>query len=114
MELVQRSFSYTHFQYTNVNLSGDNVNYVVQSKSTYGFGSYNETTFDYNGITNALYSYFPPNQFSTSNEGILSAYTIVNLASAHTITLGEYILLKPLFGDPNLLGLNVITAVGDA
>ena len=113
MELVQRTFTYTHFQNVSTNLGTDNVNYVLQLKSLSGFTSYDETSFDYNGITSALYNKFPPNQFSTSPGGSLSAYTLVTIVNPHTINIGEYILLKPLFGDSSLLGMNTVDDIGD-
>jgi hypothetical protein len=112
MELVSRIFSYTNFQYVSTDLSKDTSAYVLKLKTLSGFTSYDATNFDYNGITSALYSQFPPNQFTTSPDG-LSGYTIVNFIEPHDISIGEYILLKPLFGDDNLLGLNVVTDVGD-
>lgn len=113
MELIQRTFSYTHFQNVSIDLSNDNSNYVLSLKSLSGFTSYDDTAFDYDGITSALYNQFPPNQFSTAPGGSLSAYTVVTCVEPHSITIGEYILLKPLFGDNNLYGLNVVNDVGD-
>lgn len=113
MELVQRTFTYTHFQNVNVNLSADTINYVLNIKQQSGFTSYDEATINYNDITNALYNKFPPNQFTTSPGDSLSAYTIVTCVEPHQIMIGEYILLKPLFGDDNLLGLNLVNDVGD-
>lgn len=113
MELISRTFSYSNFQYSTTNIGDDNVAYLLKLKSISGFTSYNETTFDYNGITSALYDKFPPNQFSTSPGGPFSAYTIVTMVEPHQINIGEYVLLKPLFGDDNLLGLNLVDDIGD-
>ena len=113
MELIQHTFSYTQFQNTNIDLTGNSVSYIFNLQTVSGFTSYDSTSFDYNDITNALYDKFPPNQFFTSPGGSLSAYTIVNFVEPHTINIGEYILLKPLFGDNNLLGLNMVDDVGD-
>lgn len=114
MELVQYIFSYTNFQYTNTNLFGESVNYINRIKNLSGFTSYDETQFNYNEITSAIYNKFPLNQFTTTWGGALSAYTIVQLTTSHDVSIGEYILLKPLFGDNALLGLNVVDDVGDA
>lgn len=114
MELIQHRFSYSDFGYVNNNLTGNSVNYILSIKNSSGFTSYDETTFDYNGITNALYNKFPPNQFSTSPGDTLSGYTIVNVVEPHNINIGGYVLLKPLFGDDNLLGLNYVDDIGDA
>lgn len=114
MELVQHTFSYTNFQYTNTNLYGESINYINKIKNLSGFTSYDETQFNYNEITSAIYDKFPLNQFTTTWGGALSAYTIVQLTNPHNVSVGEYVLLKPLFGDDTLLGLNVIDDVGDA
>ena len=113
MELVSRIFTYTHFQYSSIDLSQSSATYLMRLKAQSGFTSYDETTFNYDEITNTLYNQFPPNQFNTSTDN-LSAYTIVTLVEPHSINVGEYILLKPLFGDDNLLGLNLVTNVGGA
>lgn len=114
MELVKRICTYTHFQYVKTDLSDESVGYINRMKTLSGFTSYNETTFDHNEIVSALYNKFPPNQFSTSPGGSLSAYTIVNYVEPNLMNIGEYILLKPLFGDDTLLGLNLIDDIGDA
>lgn len=111
MELVSKIFSYSQFQC----VTGDTNNsadYVLSFKNPTGYTDYNESTMNFTQITNALYNKFPPNQFSTSPDAT-SAFTIVTMVEQHNINIGDYVLLKPFYGDNFIYGLNKVIDVGN-
>jgi hypothetical protein len=109
MEFLNKIFSYSHFQYTTGDTSSNSVEYIL---SFTGYTGYDESTMNFTQITNALYSKFPPNQFTTSPDAT-SGFTIITTVESHNVNIGDNILLKPFYGDVFLYGLNKVIDVGN-
>lgn len=113
MEFLNKTLSYSQFQYLSADTATNSVSYVIGLKTLSGFTSYNEDLFNYTDIAAALYGKFTYNSFTTS-PNLTSGYTIVNLVEPHSIAVGEYILLNTQTGDSTLTGLNKVIDVGNA
>jgi len=114
MDFIKRTISYNQFEYVDVNLSAETINYLIDDYYSYfGFEipRYDESTLNYVEIGNALLPYFTLNQFNTTS-GITQDYTIVTTTEPHGLTTDDRALLYPLFGQSDIISATTILYLG--